>query len=231
VSAAAPGAGTPSGTVTFKNGTTTLGTGTLDAQGKATFNSPAGALSVGSHGIKAEYAGDTNFKPSVSAELAQKTQNAEPVVTPSAAQTTFEGTEAEFQIGEFNDPDKGGPWTVEVNWGDNTAVTTVIVPNGTAMPATIPAQKHTYADNKTGGYTVTVKVTDTAAAADGGPLASEPQDLQRGGRQPRVPSWRSRGWGPTARASCTRSRRMAWRRASRWPAPSRIWASTTRRSR
>src|SRR5262245_47509046 len=36
VASVAPGAGIPSGAVAFKDGSTTLGTGTLDATGKAT---------------------------------------------------------------------------------------------------------------------------------------------------------------------------------------------------
>ena len=58
-SAAAPGAGVPTGTVTFWDGATTLGTGRLDATGKATFKTAA--LAVASHTIAASYAGDTHF--------------------------------------------------------------------------------------------------------------------------------------------------------------------------
>ena len=64
VTAAAPGSGTPSGTVTFKDGSTTLGTVTL-ASGKATFKTAS--LSKGSHTITAAYGGDGNFTTSTSA--------------------------------------------------------------------------------------------------------------------------------------------------------------------
>ena len=47
------GSGTPTGTVTFKEGATTLGTGTLNGSGVATFTTST--LSVGSHSITAEY--------------------------------------------------------------------------------------------------------------------------------------------------------------------------------
>src|ERR1700719_786283 len=46
------------GTVTFKDGSTTLGTGTLSS-GTATF--ATGTLSLGSHSITAVYGGDSNF--------------------------------------------------------------------------------------------------------------------------------------------------------------------------
>jgi MYXO-CTERM domain-containing protein len=69
VSAVAPGAGTPSGTVTFKDGATTLGTGTLDAGGVATL--ATSSLAVGSHTITADYGGSASFATSSSAGLGQ----------------------------------------------------------------------------------------------------------------------------------------------------------------
>jgi photosystem II stability/assembly factor-like uncharacterized protein len=68
VSPAAPGSGTPTGTVTFKDGATTLGLGTLSG-GSATFNSST--LAVASHAITAVYGGDTNYKTSTSVSLSQ----------------------------------------------------------------------------------------------------------------------------------------------------------------
>jgi hypothetical protein len=53
------GTGTPTGTVTFKDGGTTLGTGTVGVGGVATF--ATSTLSSGSHTITAVYGGDTNF--------------------------------------------------------------------------------------------------------------------------------------------------------------------------
>ena len=49
---------TPSGTVTFSDGTTTLGTVTLTAGGTATYTSSA--LTIGSHSLTAAYSGDAN---------------------------------------------------------------------------------------------------------------------------------------------------------------------------
>jgi ELWxxDGT repeat protein len=68
VSANLPGAGTPSGTVTFMEGTTTLGTGTLTG---GTANFTTSALATGSHSISTLYNGDTNFLTSTAATLSQ----------------------------------------------------------------------------------------------------------------------------------------------------------------
>lgn len=64
----AAGALVPTGTVTFNDGTVVLGTGTLDATGKATLASSA--LTVGSHSVTAVYGGDSANNPSTSAVLA-----------------------------------------------------------------------------------------------------------------------------------------------------------------
>jgi len=68
VSAVAPGAGIPSGTVTFTDGVTVLGTATL-SNGTASFTT--GALGVGSHSITASYGGSGNFLGSASGTLTQ----------------------------------------------------------------------------------------------------------------------------------------------------------------
>ena len=74
--AAASGTTKPTGTVTFKDGATTLGTGTL-ANGVATF--ATSSLSAGTHSITANYGGATNFNASTSVALNQVV-NAAPVL-------------------------------------------------------------------------------------------------------------------------------------------------------
>ena len=68
VAAVPPGAGTPTGTVDFFDGRTTIGTGTLTA-GVATLGT--NALAVRTHSITAFYAGDTNFATNASPVLSQ----------------------------------------------------------------------------------------------------------------------------------------------------------------
>jgi hypothetical protein len=69
LSAVAPGAGTPTGTVTFKDGPTTLGTGVLN--GAATASLTINALTIGAHSITASYSGDGSFASSTSPTITQ----------------------------------------------------------------------------------------------------------------------------------------------------------------
>jgi|GEM_PF-2466068 len=66
--------GTPAGTVTFKNGGATLGTGALNGSGIATFTTTT--LAVGAHSITAAYAGNGDFLASTSAALSQTVNKA-----------------------------------------------------------------------------------------------------------------------------------------------------------
>jgi hypothetical protein len=63
-----PGTGVPTGTVTFKDGSTALGTVSLTS-GVATFTTSS--LSAGSHNIVASYSGDANFNRNNSKPLTQ----------------------------------------------------------------------------------------------------------------------------------------------------------------
>jgi len=59
VAAVAPGAGTPTGTVTFYDGQANLGTSPVNGDGQATFQTST--LSVGAHSVTASYSGDVDF--------------------------------------------------------------------------------------------------------------------------------------------------------------------------
>lgn len=88
---ASAGSNTPTGTVTFLDGGTTLGTGTLQVVGglnQATFTTSA--LEVGGHTITALYSGDANFLASTSADLNQVVTKATPAVAwANAADITY----------------------------------------------------------------------------------------------------------------------------------------------
>lgn len=72
---AASGNGAPTGTVTFRDGTTVLGTAALDAAGRAALTT--GALAVGTHPVTAAYSGDAApHAASTSATLNQTVQRA-----------------------------------------------------------------------------------------------------------------------------------------------------------
>ena len=68
VSAASPGSGTPSGQVTFYDGTTAVDTETL-VNGTAAYTTSA--LSLGGHSITAKYLGNTDFATSTSTAITQ----------------------------------------------------------------------------------------------------------------------------------------------------------------
>ena len=78
--------GIPTGTVTFTDGGTTLGTGTLDATGTATFSTTA--LSQGVHTILATYGGDTDDGGSVSSPLSLTVNLATTATALSSSATT-----------------------------------------------------------------------------------------------------------------------------------------------
>ena len=83
------GSGTPTGTVTFLDGTTTLGTGTLSS-GTASFT---GSLAAGTHSITASYAGDTTYAASVSA-ADKLTVSGAPTLGVTTTQLTASSTNA-----------------------------------------------------------------------------------------------------------------------------------------
>ena len=72
------GTGTPTGMVSFNEGSTQLGTGTVGSGGVATFST--GGLAVGMHSITATYGGDAKFSPSTSLPFVQ-TVNGAPTMT------------------------------------------------------------------------------------------------------------------------------------------------------
>jgi hypothetical protein len=98
--ARASGGGTPSGTVTFKDGAATLGTGTLanctpNVAGNqcATFtNSAAPWLSATTHSITAVYGGDSNFSGSTSSTLSQVVNKRAITVTAATNTKTYDRT-------------------------------------------------------------------------------------------------------------------------------------------
>jgi len=85
VSPVAPAAGTPTGTVTFLDGATSLGTGTLSG-GQATL--ATSLLASGTHSITVTYAGDSNFLGSTSSAASitiQQTTTTTLIVAPNPA--------------------------------------------------------------------------------------------------------------------------------------------------
>jgi hypothetical protein len=149
VSAVAPGAGAPTGTVTFKDGATTLGTITLDSNAQSKYTTSA--LAAGSHSITATYNGDSNFNTSATSALPQ-TINAvvgatltptpiTPTASATPATTTPMPTPVPTPVGGVGIGASGGSFTCA---GWIVTLPANVVPNGstlhcvatTAVPAT-----------------------------------------------------------------------------------------------
>ena len=142
VAAVTPGAGTPSGPVTFYDGGTSIGTGTLNqlSPDQATFTTTT--LTVGSHMITAEYKiSDGNFNASAMSSAIMQTITGTPPQITSVASVTFNAGMA----GSFTVIASGTP-TPSLNDG------------GAKLPAGI-----TFTDN--GNGTATLAGTTTVAGA------------------------------------------------------------------
>jgi methionine-rich copper-binding protein CopC len=83
VTANSPSSGTPQGTVDFKDGATTIGSGTLNGSGVATFSTSS--LTVGSHTITAQYVASASFNTSTSDPITQVVK-ANPTVSVASSQ-------------------------------------------------------------------------------------------------------------------------------------------------
>jgi len=166
ISVTAPGAGTPTGTVTFKDGATTLGTGSV-AGGTATFSTTT--LPVGARSITAVYGGDTNFNGSTSSALTQNV-NQPPSITSGNATTFNPGVAGTFTVNTTGFPTNAsmnistpGPLPSGVNFVNNNNGTATL--SGTPGPNTQNSSPYGFtitADNgvapaATQGYTLTVQ--------------------------------------------------------------------------
>jgi hypothetical protein len=89
------GTGTPTGTVTFLDSSTQIGTGTLNGSGVTTYTTSS--LTTGQHSLTAVYGGDAKNGESTSAVLTQ-TVNPDPTTTAltSSANPSFQGSPVTF---------------------------------------------------------------------------------------------------------------------------------------
>jgi len=127
--------GTPTGTVTFKSGTDTLGQSALD-NGQATLN--YAFTSAGVDRITADYSGDENFNPSSSQELKQK-------VVRALTTTTLDSSPNPSQVGQT----VTFTATVSGQYGGTPTGTVSLKDRGKVL-ATVPL-KHGVAIYKTSG--------------------------------------------------------------------------------
>ncbi len=114
-----------------------------------------------------------------SAKFGADVSDVTPAVTAPGDQKAVEGSSSSFSLGGFADPGSESPWTVTVDWGDDTPATVF----GAGTTGGLGSQPHTYA--KYGTYQVTVTVGDGqltgsatfhADVADVPPYVSGPAD-------------------------------------------------------
>jgi hypothetical protein len=126
------GSGTPTGSVTFKDGTVTLGTATLSG-GKATFTT--NQLGAGSHSLTAVYGGSTTYAGSTSAALTETIHQATTQVSLTSSGTSAVYGQTVTLTAKVNViAPGGGPATGTVTFKDGTKVLgTATVTNGVAV--------------------------------------------------------------------------------------------------
>jgi hypothetical protein len=163
---AAPGVGTPSGAVTFKDGATAIVCGAGSVPTAPTATCTTSALATGTHTITAVYAGGGAFYGSTSAAVSQ-------VVNKASSTTTLTASSASFRYGApltltatvaVVAPGAGTPIGT-VNFLDGAAVLgSVTVTNGVATftTSTLPVGSHSVTAVYSGG---TDFVMSTSAAS------------------------------------------------------------------
>ncbi len=145
MAAVSPGAGTPTGTITFMDGSTTLATATLSS-GAATFTSSS--LAAASHPVTAVYSGDTNFSTSTSSAV---TQTVNPSSTAESLAKSTTGVISYGQSVTFTatlsavSPGVGTPTGTVTFMDGSTALATATLSGGVATftTTTLPAGSHT----------------------------------------------------------------------------------------
>ncbi|OLC79652.1 MAG: hypothetical protein AUH72_14140, partial [Acidobacteria bacterium 13_1_40CM_4_65_8] len=153
VSVTSPGAGTPTGAVTFKDGANTLGSGTVNGSGQATF--ATSALSVAGHSITAVYGGDTNFATSTSSALSHTVNPAPPPTSVFTANSNPAACSQSLTFDGSGSYASSGLHVVSYAWNFGDGVT------GTGSTTT-----HAY--STFGTYSATLTVTDNNVPAKTG---------------------------------------------------------------
>jgi len=118
------GIGIPGGSVTFKDGNSSLGSATLNLAGSAALQ--VSSLAIGSHSITVVYGGNSNFMTSTSAPLSQVISKAATlsVFTSVAAPSVF-GQSVSFAVNVSAVAPGAGTPTGSVTFTDSTTSTTL----------------------------------------------------------------------------------------------------------
>jgi hypothetical protein len=164
------GGGTATGTVTFKDGTTALGTGTLNGTGIAMYT--ANALSVGAHSITAAYGGDSADTASTSTALTVTITAPLPPAAPTGVTASagnaqvalaWSASSGATSYNLYQGTSAGGEGATAVQTAiSGTSVTVTGLTNGTAYYFTVAAV------NANGTSAASSEVSATPAAPSGG---------------------------------------------------------------
>jgi Bacterial Ig-like domain (group 3)/Beta-propeller repeat len=158
------GTAIPTGSVTFSNGATTLGSGTLNASGTATLTTSS--LAVGAHSVTAAYGGDSANSASTSSVVSVTINAAAPTVTLSVTPTSIVlGKTATLTWSSTNASSctAGGAWS-------GTQATSG---TATVTPSAAGSLSYTLACTGAGGSAnATVALTVAAAASSGSSSSS-----------------------------------------------------------
>src|SRR5207245_1284388 len=164
VSAVASATGVPTGTVTFRDGATVLGTATL-VNGSASIS--ISTLAVGTHPLTAAYGGSAAFAASTSATVNQVVNN------PAAGTDTVSINRAEFVVAQNRLRVEGT--TTAVN---GVFAATVEIHNGPAVGGACTGALITTINNPGGVFrldgTATPPVTSVCVKSAGGGVATSP---------------------------------------------------------
>jgi autotransporter-associated beta strand protein len=137
VAPASPGAGSPTGTVQFFNGTTSLGTETLSS-GVATLTTSA--LPIGTNSITATYSGDTNFTTSASTAVTvtvAQTATTTTLAISNISPAPFETVNLTATVGVIS-PGTGTPTGTVEFLVNGSSVGTSTINNGKATLSVVP---------------------------------------------------------------------------------------------
>lgn len=133
---------TPTGVVTFHDGTVTLGQGALSAAGVATYST--GAILPGPHSISATYAGDADDLASTSSALSQSVLQRSNIVVASGNNPALTADPVNLLVTVTNSGVGTPTGTITLKDGSNNIGTATLAANGTAAFATasLPAGTH-----------------------------------------------------------------------------------------
>ncbi|MHB1795681.1 MAG: FG-GAP-like repeat-containing protein [Acidobacteriaceae bacterium] len=185
---AASGTTVPTGTVNFMNGSTQLGTGTLDSSGAATYTTSS--LSTGSYLITAVYSGDTNYSGSTSSAVTLVV-NAQPVAAATTTTLATSGATANAGQNVTFTATVAGPSgsttapTGTVTFMDSTTTLGTGTLNGSGVAtystSTLSVGTHSitaqYSGDTNFAPSVSSAITETIDAAPTFTLAAQPSSL------------------------------------------------------